>query len=288
MVRMKWDCRLSTGLPPSSRLRRLWSWKEVLQWAWNRDRKAAWDQVGLSHCWHEGLVTVWDEARRRRGCNDDQSRRGHQCSETMLTGKSWFDIGTPLGIWTWVPCDGKQTGSPLDQWDMVRKKWDYRLSTGLPHSSRFRRLWSWKEVLHWAWNQDRKAAWDQVGLSHCWHEGLVTVWDKARRRRGGNDDQSRRGHQCSETSLTGESRFQISTPREFELGFLVTWSKQVVHWTSETWWEWSEIAGSPQYKEKAQMKMFQRYFVQCQHSLSYWPLKPKWKNLPQVTPARVK
>jgi hypothetical protein len=23
-------------------------------------------------------------------------------------------------------------------------------------------------------------------------------------------------------------------------------SKQVFHWTSETWWEWSEIAGSPQ------------------------------------------
>ncbi len=23
-------------------------------------------------------------------------------------------------------------------------------------------------------------------------------------------------------------------------------SKQVVHWTSETWWEWSEIAGSQQ------------------------------------------
>jgi hypothetical protein len=26
----------------------------------------------------------------------------------------------------------------------------------------------------------------------------------------------------------------------------MTGSKRVVHWTSETWWEWSEIAGSPQ------------------------------------------
>ncbi len=26
----------------------------------------------------------------------------------------------PLGIWTWVPYDVKQTGSPLDKWDMVR------------------------------------------------------------------------------------------------------------------------------------------------------------------------
>ncbi len=133
MVRMKWDCRLSTGLPPSSRLRRLWSWKEDLQRAWNRDRKAVWDwdQVWLSHCRHEGLVTVWDKARRRQGCNDDQSRRGHQCSETTLAGEFRFQISTPVGIWTWVPTDGKQTSSPLDQWDMVRMKWDCRLSTSL-------------------------------------------------------------------------------------------------------------------------------------------------------------
>jgi hypothetical protein len=29
---------------------------------------------------------------------DDQSRRGHQCSETMLTGESRFHISTPQGI----------------------------------------------------------------------------------------------------------------------------------------------------------------------------------------------
>ncbi len=51
---------------------------------------------------------------------------------------------------------------------------------------------------------------------------------------------------CSETTLTGESRFHISPPRGFEPESLVTGSKQVFHWTSETWWEWSEIAGSPQ------------------------------------------
>ncbi len=55
-----------------------------------------------------------------------------KCSETTLTGESRFHISNPLGIQTWVPCDGKQTGSPLDQWDMVRMKWDCRLSTGLP------------------------------------------------------------------------------------------------------------------------------------------------------------
>jgi hypothetical protein len=127
MVSMMWDCRLSTGLPPSSRLCRLWSQTGDLQRAGNRDRKAVWDQVGLSHSRHECLVMVRDEAHLRRG-HDNQSHRGHQCSETTLTGESLFHIVTPLGIWTWVPCDGKQTGSPLDQWDMVRMMWDCRLS----------------------------------------------------------------------------------------------------------------------------------------------------------------
>ena len=39
---------------------------------------------------------------------------------------------------------------------------------------------------------------------------------------------------CSETTLTGESRFHISPPRGFEPVSLVAGSKQVVHWTSET------------------------------------------------------
>jgi hypothetical protein len=101
--------------------------KGNLQRAWNRDRRAVWDQVGLSHCWHEGLVMVRDETRLRWGHRNDQSRQGHQCSETTLTGESRFHKSTPLGFWTRVPCDGKQTGSPLDQWDMVRMMWDCRL-----------------------------------------------------------------------------------------------------------------------------------------------------------------
>ncbi len=113
-----WECRLSTGLPPSSWLRRLWSGKEDLQQGWNQDRRAVWDQVGLSHCRYDGLVTVRDKARLSRGHND-QSHQGHRCSETTLTGESRFHRST-LGIWTRVPHDGKQTGSPLDLWDMVR------------------------------------------------------------------------------------------------------------------------------------------------------------------------
>jgi hypothetical protein len=129
MVRMEWDCRLSTGLPPSSRLCRLWSWKEDLRWAWNWDRKAVWDQVGLSHCRYDGLVTVLGRSPAQWGCNDDQSRWGHQCSKTTLTGESRVHISTPQGIWTQVPCDRKQRVSPLDQWNMVKMEWDCRLST---------------------------------------------------------------------------------------------------------------------------------------------------------------
>ncbi len=68
---------------------------------------------------------------------DDQSRRGHQCSETTLTGESRFHLVPPQGIWTCDPCGGKQTGSPLDQWDMVGIMWDCRLSTYIYLTSDF-------------------------------------------------------------------------------------------------------------------------------------------------------
>ncbi len=51
---------------------------------------------------------------------------------------------------------------------------------------------------------------------------------------------------CSETTLTGVSRFHISTPLGIEPRFLMVGSKWVVHWTSKTWCECNEIAGSPQ------------------------------------------
>ncbi len=86
----------------------------------------------------QGLCDGSGRGPLRRGHND-QSRRGHQCSETKLTGESRFHISTPQGIWTRVPCDGKQTGSPLDQWNMVRMKWDFRLST-------FFKLSLWKMI----------------------------------------------------------------------------------------------------------------------------------------------
>ncbi len=54
------------------------------------------------------------------------------------------------------------------------------------------------------------------------------------------------GHQCSETTLTGKSRFHVSTPLGIEPGSLMTGSKWVDHWTSGTVYECGEIAGSPQ------------------------------------------
>jgi hypothetical protein len=71
------------------------------------------------------------------------------------------------------------------------------------------------------------------------------VWEEASLRRDHND-QSCRCHQFSETTLTGESRFYISTPLGIEPGSLMTGSKWVDHWTIVTVCECSEIAGSPQ------------------------------------------
>jgi hypothetical protein len=77
---------------------------------------------------------------------------------------------------------------------------------------------------------------------------IVTIRDEARLRRGHND-QSCKGYQCRETTLTGESRFHISTPLGIELYSLMTGSKRVDHWTSGTVCECSEIAGSQQSAE---------------------------------------
>jgi hypothetical protein len=151
----------------------------------------------------------------------------------------------PLGDWTQVPHKGKQTGGPLDQWNCVWMQGDCRLSTGLPPSSPPRRLWSQKKDLQQAWNRDSRAVWDQVGLSYCRHDSLVTVRDEARLGQGHND-QSHWGHHCSETMLTGESQFHISTPLGIEPRSLIKGSKRVDHWTSRTVYECSGIAGSPQ------------------------------------------
>ncbi len=86
-----------------------------------------------------------------------------------------------------------------------------------------------------------------MGLSHCRHNGLVTVRGEAHLRRGHND-QSHRGYQCTGTMLLGKYHFHISTSLGIEPGSLVMGSKRVNHWTSGTVYECSEIAGSTHFR----------------------------------------
>jgi hypothetical protein len=51
---------------------------------------------------------------------------------------------------------------------------------------------------------------------------------------------------CKETTLTGETPVSHKTPLGIEPGSLMTGNQRVVHWTSETWCECSEITGSQQ------------------------------------------
>ncbi len=154
----------------------------------------------------------------------------------MLTGESWFYISTPLGI---EPRSLMMGSKWVDHWtsgpvelcmNAVRLQALWRVPPQQPTCQ----LWSQKEDLRRGWNRDRRAS-----------DNLVTVRDKGCLRRGHND-QSHQGHQCSETALTGGSRFYISTPLGNEPGCLMMGSKRVDHWTSGTAYECSsEIAGSP-------------------------------------------
>ncbi len=63
-----------------------------------------------------------------------------------------------------------------------------------------------------------------MGLSHYRHEGLVTVGDEVLLM---INHVGVTTVEASEATLTGESRFHISTPRGFEPVTLVAGSKQV-------------------------------------------------------------
>jgi hypothetical protein len=129
---------------------------------------------------------------------------------------------------------------------------------------------SWLESPPWIWGSwQREQAevgppqawfWSSCHCCGCYINSLITnitelrgsEWKHARHIFGPHIHPSYlpfpHSYICSETTLTGKSRFHISPPRWFEPVFLVAGSKQVVHWTSETWWESCEIAGSPHIK----------------------------------------
>jgi hypothetical protein len=126
MVRMNWDSRLSQGSSPAAN-----SVGVKLEGgpaaSMKPGQKSSVRSSGIITCRHEGLVKVRDEARLRRGHRNDQSHRGHQCSETTLTGESRFHVSTPRGFESGSLVTGSKR--PQDQWDMVRMKWDCRPST---------------------------------------------------------------------------------------------------------------------------------------------------------------
>jgi hypothetical protein len=154
------------------------------------------------------------------------------CSKTRLTGESRFHISTPLGIepgslmtgrkrvvhWTsetWYECSeiaGSPQGSP-------------------PPSSQLCRLWSWKEDLQRVWNWARKAVWDQAGLSHCRYNGLVTVRDEARLRRG-----QVRLQVCMDWCLLGlvllHKKYATCAPKDDKSSTQPLWCRASVHFLS--------------------------------------------------------
>ncbi len=126
---------------------------------------------------------------------------------------------------------------------MVRMKWDCRLSTGLPPSSRLRGCEA----------RSRTCSERETGTESCVRSsGIITLSAQGPSDGSGWSPPQTRPQKWSITSgsPTGESWFHISPPRGFMPRSLLTGSKGLVHWTSETWWEWSEIAGSPQYFQK--------------------------------------
>jgi hypothetical protein len=78
---------------------------------------------------------------------------------------------------------------------------------------------------------------------------VLGLWDQrgeSRVARGEVGANGLKNDYCSKTTLTGESRFHISTPPGIEPGSLMTGSKWVDHWTSGSVYECSEIAGYSQ------------------------------------------
>jgi hypothetical protein len=82
----------------------------------------------------------------------------------------------------------------------------------------------------------RPAASVKLGQKSCVRSsGIITLLaQRPSDFRQGHNDQSCWGHQCSKTTLTGESWFHISTSLGIEPGSLMTGSKRVDHWTRGT------------------------------------------------------
>ncbi len=149
------------------------------------------------------------------------------CSETTVIGESWVPHKYTPGDWTRVSHDGKHRVDPWGQWDCVWMQWDCRLSTGLPPQ---------EPTMSVVKPEGGPAASMKPGQKSCVRSSgiitllaRVTIRDEARLI-GGNNEQSRWGHQCSETTLLEESWFYISTSLGIEPGSFMTGSKGLTHW----------------------------------------------------------
>jgi hypothetical protein len=165
----------------------------------------------------------------------------------MLKGESRFHISTFPGDWTQVLHDRKKwvdqwtsgtvyecseiAGSP-QYWLLGGKRVDHWNSgtvyecseiAGSPQGSPPMQptISVVKEDLQQAWNTGQKSCVRSSGIItlSAWRSSGGLGKDRLRQ---GHNDQSHQDHRCTDTMLTGESRFHISTPLGIEPGSFTT------------------------------------------------------------------
>jgi hypothetical protein len=108
-------CRSSTGLPPLPPHSNRYGPYGILVVC----RINLWPAVRMELGQEGWLKQPVAKIRGPIMAGDQGSRRGHHCSKTVLTGNHGFKVWVAPPGQTAAPCGGKQTVSPLDQWDMV-------------------------------------------------------------------------------------------------------------------------------------------------------------------------
>jgi hypothetical protein len=147
------------------------------------------------------------------------------CSETTLTGESWFHSSTPLGI----EPGSLMTGSKwVDYWT-IGTMYECSEIAGSPQGS------PQQPNMSVVKSEGGPAASVKPGQKSCVRSsGIITLSARQPSDGSGWSPPETRpqwsimsGHQCSETKLTGESRFHKSTPIGIEPGSLMMGSKWV-------------------------------------------------------------
>ncbi len=142
----------------------------------------------------------------------------------MLTGESQCHISTPPGDWNQSLMMGSKR---VDHWTSGTL---YECSeiAGSPQGSPSAADYVCCEAGRRTCSKHETGTEELCEIKWDYHIGLVTARDEDCHRWGHND-QSRWGHQCSETTLIGESRFHISTPPTRGLNLGPSW------WEANRW-----------------------------------------------------